>query len=492
MKFIYRNFVALLIILLVSSCAVGPDYKKPTNEALNIPSKWHATLPHNGSNLQMINWWGQFHDNTLTFFLESSLNYSPSVFQAIAKIQQAQANLRGSRSFLYPSVTGTGSASVNKNALQSFTIGSTTNNGSAGNIFTNNGLADGYSAGANASWEIDLFGATRRAIEGSQARYQASKQDWNDAKVSLASEVADVYVSTRECQNLLDTYREELKSRTSTAEVTALRVKAGFAALTDNNQAYGSLYQNNTTLEQQNGICEKFKNQLVALTGISHEVIESKLMESYGVIPLPEVATITTLPATIINQRPDVASAEFNLAAANADVGVAVANRYPQVSLTGSINVNAGQLYANQPTSWSLGPSISIPFTDGGYLRAQVSLNEAKYQEAFATYRSKVINAIQEVEDALVRIEAANKRVGAAEAAERNYEAYFNAFNKKYETGWTNLLDLETVRVTFLSSKETLAAAKLEQVQAWISLYKAVGGEWNKQTNSSKEPAKKS
>jgi NodT family efflux transporter outer membrane factor (OMF) lipoprotein len=360
------------------------------------------------------------------------------------------------------------------------TIVSTNTTGGTGDVFSNNGMTNGYSAGANMSWEIDLFGANRRAIEASEARYAASQQNWNDAKVSLAAQVADVYVSIRQCQNLLLTYQEENKSRLATQNITELRVNAGFSPRTDGNQASGSLYQNSSTLAQQRGVCEKYANQLVALSGVSHTQLEAKLSESFGYIPLPKEVSINALPAEIINQRPDVAAAERNLAAANADLSVAIANRYPQVSLTGSISANGGSLYAGQPTSWSLGPSISLPFTDGGYLRAQESLSSAKYEEALATYRSKIINAVQEVEDSLVRINAANQRVVAAEKAEQNYAAYFEGYNQKYNTGWANLLDLETVRVTLIGSKEKLASAKLEQVEAWIALYKAVGGEWNK------------
>lgn len=475
MKTFSRYILSLAILIYISGCAVGSDYVKPTPQQVNLPDKWHATLPHNGSNLQLIDWWGQFNDSTLTYLIESALQTNPSIFQAIAKIKQAQANLQGSRSFLFPSVTGIGSAEVDKN-----TIVSTNSTGGTGDVFSNNGMTNGYSAGANMSWEIDLFGANRRAIEASEARYAASQQNWNDAKVSLAAQVADVYVSIRECQNLLLTYQEENKSRIATKNITELRVNAGFSPRTDGNQASGSLYQNSSTLAQQRGVCEKYTNQLVALSGVSHTQLEAKLSESFGYIPLPKAVIINALPAEIINQRPDVAAAERNLAAANADLSVATANRYPQVSLTGSISANGGSLYAGQPTSWSLGPSISLPFTDGGYLRAQESLNAAKYEEAFATYRGKIINAVQEVEDSLVRINAANQRVVAAEQAEQNYAAYFEGYNQKYNTGWANLLDLETVRVTLLSSKEKLASAKLEQVEAWIALYKAVGGEWNK------------
>lgn len=480
---IMKKLLALLIrfyvlTIFLSSCAVGPDYTKPTNTELNIPAKWHTLTPHNGSNMQLINWWKQFNDPTLEILIESALQTNPSIYEALAKIQQAQANLSAYRSYLFPSITATGSASVSKNSMTSFSTGTTTSSGASGDIFSNNGLSDGASAGMNMSWEIDLFGANRRAIEASQARYLASKLDWNDARVTLAAQVADTYVSLRECQNLLITYREENKSRTATQHITQLRVNSGFAPRTDANQANGSLFQNNASLAQQQSVCGQYQNQLIAQSGIKYDEIQKYLMANYGVIPMPKTTVISLIPATIINQRPDVASAERSLAAANADLGVAIANRYPQITLTGTITANTGSLYAGQPTSWSLGPQITLPIMDGGYLRAQESLNYAKYKQAYATYRKKVINAVQEIENALVRINSANLRVSSAEAAEKNYQEYFDAYNQKYNSGWVNLLDLEVVRVTLLSSKETLAAARLEQVEAWIALYKAVGGGW--------------
>ncbi len=472
-----RSLLGLSIIF--TGCAVGPDYVKPNNTQLNIPSQWHGVIAHGGSNLQLINWWKQFNDPTLEILIESALETNPSIDSALAKIKQAQANLASSRSYLFPSLTADGSAAVAKNSTMSFSPGTTNSTGGSGDVFTNNGLSNGASIGANMSWELDLFGATRRSIEASQARYAASRLDWNDAKVTLAAQVADAYVSLRECQNLLQTYQEENKSRTATQNITQLRVNSGFAARTDANQANGSLFQNNASLAQQQAVCGQYENQLVALSGIDYKTLKKYLAESYGVIPLPKTTVIDLIPANILNQRPDVASAERSLAAANADLGVAIANRYPQVSLTGSIAANTGSLYSGQPTSWSLGPDITLPLVDGGYLKAQESLNFAKYQQALATYRSKIITAVREVEDALVRINAANLRVSAAETAEQNYQEYFDAYNQKYNLGWANLLDLEVVRVTLLSSKETLAAAKLEQVEAWIALYKAVGGSWS-------------
>lgn len=474
----YLNFLLTMLSTFLASCAVGPDYVKPSNTQLNIPAQWHGSIPHNGSNMQLINWWKQFDDPILEALIESAVQTNPSMYEALAKVKQAQANLQSSRSFLFPSLTATGSASVEKNSMMSFSQGTTTSNGGSGDIFTNNGLSNGASGGMNMSWEIDLFGANRRAIEASQARYIASRLDWNDARVTLVAQVADAYVSLRECQNLLQTYQEENKSRTATQHITQLRVNSGFAPRTDANQANGSLFQNNASLAQQQAICGKYENQLEALSGMDFNILKKYLAMNYGVIPLPKTTVINVVPANILNQRPDVASAERSLAAANADLDVAIANRYPQVTLTGSIAANTGSLYAGQPTSWSLGPNISVPLMDGGYLRAQESLSYAKYEQAFANYRKKIINAVQEVENALVRINAANLQVSSAQAAEKNYQEYFDAYNQKYNLGWANLLDLEVVRVTLLSSKETLAAAKLEQVEAWIALYKAVGGSW--------------
>ena len=480
-----KYFSLIICIVLIYGCAVGPNYTKPSKEQLIIPESWHGELPHGGTESQLIDWWGQFNDPYLPYLIKNALQTNPTIFIAIAKIKEAQAALQATRSFLYPTVTAIGNAGVTQNSMMSFSTGSTTGNGSAGNFFSSTGLSNGASGGANMSWELDLFGATRKSIEASLARYQATQLDWNDAKVSLAAQVADVYISVRECQNLLQIYQEESKSRQATQKITKIRVDTGFSAAMDNKQTLGSLYNNVAVLQKQQSICEQLVNQLTALTGINYKQLTNKLTINYGKIPSPTSILIVNIPANIINQRPDVASAEKSLSAANADIGVATANRYPQIFITGSITANAGSLYGGQSASWSLGPAVSIPITDGGYLKAQESISYAKYEEAYANYRNKVINAVKEVENALARVSLSSKQVLAAESSESNYQQYFTAYNTKYNTGWANLLELEVARINYLSSREILAAAKLEQAQAWIALYKSVGGDWNNESNNS-------
>lgn len=452
-----------------------------------MPPTWHATLPHGGNNLQMINWWSQFNDPTLIYFIESAISTNPSLAQSVAKIKQAQANVSAANSFFFPSITGNASGYVVNNSIPGAGGSSITSSGGATNPSTNDFIANttnastAYSAGANATWELDLFGAIARNTQLYQARLDASVANWNDARVSLVAQVADTYVSARACQSLLDIYQKQFNSRTATQGLTQKKVNVGFAPVADRRQGAGLVAQSLSDIEKQKSSCEQYNNTLVALTGITHNIIESKMAESYADIPLPKDTTIGAVPAEILSQRPDVSSAERSVAAAVASIDVAIANRYPSVSLTGSITANSGTLYAGQPNSWSFGPAISLPITDGGYLKAQVALARGQYDEAAATYKLKVLTAVKETENALVRINQAHKQVAAANAAVTNYQVYFDAMNKKYQIGWSNLLDLETVRINLVNYQGNLTNAKLEEVQAWVALYKAVGGEWKKQ-----------
>ncbi len=481
-----RTIFYLCYIAVTSSCAVGPDYKPQTNKELKIPNTWHATLPHNGSNLQMINWWGKFNDPILVSFIESAINTYPDLDQSIAKIKQAQANLRAARASFFPNITGVATGSIQNNTLGGISTSAGSGSGvpSYGTGVTQDffstatGGNTAYTAGANVSWEIDLFGAIASNTHAYQARLEASIANWNDARISLAAQVADAYVSARACQSMLDIYESQYNSRLSTQRLTELKVKTGFSPISDGKQGSGLAYQSLSNVEKQKSSCEQYYNTLVALTGQSHQEVESSMKLTYAFVPLPLDTAIESIPAQSISKRPDVSSAERSVAAALANVDVSVANRYPQLALNGSISANAGTLYSGVPNSWSFGPSLSLPITDGGYLRAQESLAYAQYDEAVAVYKSKVINAVKDVENALVRIDQAHKSEVAANDAVNNYQEYFNAMNKKYDIGWSNLLDLETVRINLVSYEQNLTNAKLEEVEAWIALYKAVGGDW--------------
>jgi NodT family efflux transporter outer membrane factor (OMF) lipoprotein len=199
-----------------------------------------------------------------------------------------------------------------------------------------------------------------------------------------------------------------------------------------------------------------------------------------GRIPAPPDAGAPEVPAQVLSQRPDVSSAECAVAGASADIGVAVASRLPSLTLAGSIGINAFRISGQSLTtkSWSFGPSVSLPVFDGGAGAARVETARARYDQALAGYRAKVRQAVQEVEDALVRLDAADRRLDAATVADAQYAKVLEAASARYRLGAGSLLQLEDVRRTTLSASQSLAAVQLERAQAWVALYKAVGGGW--------------
>ncbi len=219
---------------------------------------------------------------------------------------------------------------------------------------------------------------------------------------------------------------------------------------------------------------------IAQLTGIPSGELSSLLSAKGERVPVARAAQVTSLPAQAIEQRPDVATAERNLAAATAAVGVAEAERFPSLSLAGAISVNKSS-GATGFTGWSFGPQLSLPIFNGGALEAEEDRTRAAVTEAAATYRETVRSAVKEVEDALARLDAVSKRLIQAKESVARYQDYLAATEASYNAGSVSLLDLEEVRRSVFSAEETQVGAMQEQAQAWIALYKAVGGGWNRQ-----------
>lgn len=474
------RFTPLVLALLLAGCAVGPDYHTPPLSGTEAPQGWHATLPHHGSRMALARWWEQFHDPVLTQLVEHADATSQTIAQAVGRVREARASVSTSQAALFPQLKGSGSA--------------TRQGGFGGSQF---GGVGGLSAGAlnptlglgtittlaaqvDASWEIDLFGGKRRSLEGADARLTASEADWHDARVSLAAEVANTYLQQRECEALVNIGAATLSSRQETLQLTERKFHAGFVAPADFAQAQATVGDAVNALEGQRAQCAQGIDKLVTLTGIDQDALNGLLSKDSAQIPAPPDAGVPDVPAQVLSQRPDVSSAERAVAGASADIGVAVASRLPSITLAGSIGINSYRLGGQSLTSksWSFGPSVSLPIFDGGTGAARVETARARYDQALASYRGKVRQAVQEVEDALVRLDASDRRVDAATMADAQYAKVLEASNARYRLGAGSLLQLEDVRRTALQASQSLAAVKLERAQAWVALYKAVGGGW--------------
>jgi NodT family efflux transporter outer membrane factor (OMF) lipoprotein len=454
-----RAMALLALGVMLAGCAAGPEYHPPTP---SVAATWQAVVPHDGSVGAMVDWWRQFDDPVLGRLIVQAEADSPSLDKAWTKIEKARATLTTTRADGLPSLSGSGSLS---RARQQTTEGSAPV------------LATSRSADLDASWELDLFGKVRRNAQAAQARIDARVDDWHDARVSLAAEVADTYVQYRACGLLAQAYERELASMTETEKATAVSVRAGFTAPSDGALARASLASTTSTLLSQRAECELLVKSLVNLTGFDEAALRALMAHAGAQVPQPAALAVPSVPAQALRQRPDLAASERELAASSAEIGAAVADLYPSLSLTGSITVSASNL-ASSVTTWSLGPSLSIPIFDAGKRRAAVDSAQASYRSALADYRQSVRDAVKEIEQALVRLDSTARRADQAGQAAQEYRRYFEATEVNWRAGGASLLTLEEARRSALSAQVDEIALQRNRVQYWIALYKALGGGW--------------
>lgn len=454
-----RAGLALLCVALSGCAAVGPTYQAPATERLSVPSQWQAALPHAGNAQQLLTWWDRFNDPTLTRLLQAAEASNPSLQKASANIASARANTTTSRASGQPALSGSASASRNNTP------------GNAQSTAT---------GGLDASWELDLFGSVRRAAESADALLQARQADWHDARVSLAAEVATDYVTYRACQLTLLASQADARSSQTTADITRRSLQAGMTARADAALADASAASASATAIAQQAECDVTVKALVALTGLAEPALRQQLDSQPAQLPTPTGFQVNTLPVDLLSQRPDLVSTERALATASAQIGVAEADRYPRLSLLGSLS--ATRTDGVNTTPWSFGPSLSLPLLNGGAKRAAVDSAQAAYDLALANYQQAVRTAVQEVEQSLVRQMSAVRRTADVQRSATGYRSYANAVEANWRAGGDSLLNLESARRNAIAAEQSLITVQRDQLLYGIALYKAVGGGWTVST----------
>ena len=466
-----------VLTLALAGCAVGPDYRRPD---VPVPTNWQATQAQVGTastpNSQA-NWWSQFKDPVLTSLQDAAERDNPTLTQAVAAIDKARATATSARAAGLPSLSASGS--VKRSGTKQADV-STSNQGSP--ITTRSG-------GLDASWELDLFGSVRRSVESANALLDARQADWQDARVSLAAEVATDYVDYRACQLKQKAYEDEATSQQETARLTSIAVKAGFTAKADGQLADASHASAKATAIAQQSECDVLVKTLVSLTGLEEPTLRQQLGQGGQVLPLPAALAVSSVPAQLLSQRPDIVVKERELASYSAKIGVAEAARYPSLSLSGAITATAVAGLSTVP--WSFGPALSLPVFDGGSSAANVKSAQADYDSALASYKQSVRDAVKEVEQALVRIDSATKRESEVRASAEGYRAYYKATEINWHAGGVSLLDLETARRQAISAELSLIELQQNRVDYWIALYKALGGGWRSENTSADTVAAK-
>jgi len=500
-----KRLIPLLLSMLAGACSVGPNFTPPDAKA---PDNWHdlqrvqnppddMRFPH-ASVPSLVDtnadpdprWWRQFNDATLDSLIDRAATGNLDLQSAVLRIAAAreQAVVSGAQGL--PQLSANASYKREqlglKGLLQSQGVFDKTNAlGPNGASVTNalnsaTGPVSLFQDGFDASWELDLFGRVRRSVESANAQTESEIESRNDALVSLEAEVAQTYSQLRGAQLLKQITLAEIDSEQQILDLTREQARVGLTSQSDVESATAQVGSLQAQLPQFDAQIAQSMNGLAVLTGSPPGALDEELEAPGAVPPVPPSVPIG-LPSTLARRRPDIRHAESDLHAATAEIGVAVAQMYPDVSLTGTVGTRATQAkYLAHWSSlfWTVGPSISLPIFEGGALRANVRIAKAQAGEAALQYRSTVLKALQDVDNALVSYRTDQDR---REALTRTVEANrisLQLATDSYRKGLVSFVTVLDAERQLAQTRQQLAQSTVSVTTDLIAVYKALGGGW--------------
>lgn len=466
-----RLLAPMITAVLLAGCVVGPDYQTPI---LAMPASWSGQKPTKPVQpAQLSKWWQRLRDPELNTLVEEAVAGNLDVATAKAKIREARASYRQSAGTLLPSVDGSGSATRNKSA-------ETTSGSDA--------TYSEYQAGFDASWELDLFGANRRGVEAARYGLDASQEELRSTLLTLIGDVASYYTQARGYQARIALARRSAASQRQTAELTRTMAQAGTATAADVAKAMGQAASTEAAVPTLEASYAQAVHRLAVLAGRPPASLSERL-KRVAPIPAPRLPMPTGIPADLLLSRPDLRMAEGQYAQYTAKIGQAEAARYPSVSLTGDISTAAlklGDLGKNSSIGWSFGPTLSVPVFNAGQLQAAVEVAKAQRDQYFIAYRSSVLTALEDVENALVLLSQERIRIAKLASSAKSYGDAARLEGTLYKAGETSLLDVLDAQRSLYSAEDSLLQSRVLLATNYIALNKALGGGWDGTVDSAK------
>jgi NodT family efflux transporter outer membrane factor (OMF) lipoprotein len=467
------TILSVLLITVVSGClSVGPDYVRPDT---TVNKDWNTKLKSDSDKKETVTdnlavWWNALGDPKLASLIERAEKDNLDLKKAQAKIREARARRGVAKAGFFPTLNATGSAKRSKGSEDSG--GSTTN--------------DLYAAGFDASWELDIFGGVRRSVEATQANLEANREDLHDVLVSLLAEVATNYVDVRTYQARLAVAEANLKSQEETHQLTVWLYQAGLSDDLAVQQARYNLENTRSNIPTLRTGLEEAMNRIAVLLGEQPGKIHKELTKRQH-IPVTPLNIAVGVASDVLRRRPDIRKAERNLASQTATVGVAVADLYPKFTLSGSIGLEAlstGNLFLSGSRTYGFGPNITIPIFAGGSIRQNIEVQSALQEQYLIAYETTILNALEEVENALTAYaEEQHRKETLTDAATAAKQAAELAKNK-YQSGLIAFSDVLDAERSLLSFEDELAKSEGTVTTNLISLYKALGGGWESAANN--------
>ncbi len=467
-----KHLYFILLIVLFTGCTVGPDYHTPTEQ---LPSHYKATGKQYSSAVDNINWWNSLGDPLLVKLINQAVGGDNlDIQKAQATVRQARAALGVTSADLYPQLDANGKISRDHLSGNSEIIGSFPP-GVIPLYYTD------YQFGFDASWELDFFGYTRRSIEASKARLESDIENQNDVEITTAAEVARNYIQYRIDQQRILITKHTIASYVETAKLVNIQLEAGLATVADLHRVESEVLSAQASLPSLEAEAQATLNALAVMVGEYPETLSEQL-NIPAPIPVINPKNISVgLPSDLLQQRPDVRSAERQLAAATADIGVATANEYPRFELVGDLGsdtVFPGTFTHAASRYWSIAPKVVIPLFQGGRLRGEVKENEAARDVALANYKKSILQALADVETAMVRYDNEQLREKNLRASYEKEQSVAKLIKIQYVDGQASLIDVLDVERQVNQLNDEYAQSLGQVSINLVSLYKSLGGAW--------------
>lgn len=475
------------LALLLAGCTVGPNFVKPK---AHVPAHWSGTAMRNAtagashvsaSEPSTVAWWSSFHDPLLTSLVRQSAAQNLSVREAVLRVREAEAQTQMLSGALWPSLSG--NASWNRQR-----VSTNTPNGA---IFGLSQVFPGlpptivnpyneYQVGLAASWGLDLFGGTRRAIEAANAEIHAAVYNARGVMLTMVGGVAQAYIELRGAQLRKAILQRTLATQRGLLQLTQDRYSAGLTSDLDVQNAATELNTTRARLPLVDQQITVDVNQLSDLMARPPEALRTELARARPVPPVPPVVPIG-LPSDLLRRRPDILAAQANLHAATAKIGVAISEFFPRLTLTaagGYQSEGLSQLIAAASHFATFGPALELPIFQGGRIRATVKLRRLQAKQAGVAYARTVLKALNQVEDALAAYGADQRERVSLQAAVNASRNALDLARERYTSGIANFIDVLDAERSEEQSQLSLANATTAVSLDLVRLYQALGGGW--------------
>ena len=461
MKPIVKLCVFALASVVLSGCVLGPDYQRPDSsvpvEFRHTPG-WKVAQPSELSS--SVSWWSLYQDASLADLLKQLETSNQNLRAAEAAWREARALVGGSRSALYPKATGQ--------------LG-TSRTGNDQGVNKSNEVALGL------SWQLDIWGQVRRQVEASEANAQASAAEWAGVRLSQQSELVQNYLQLRVIDEQMRLLDATVKAYQRSLQLTENRYKAGVVTRADVSQALTQLKNTQAQRLDLDWQRARYEHAIALLVGSTPNAVQVARVETLPQLPVLPM----DVPSALLERRPDIAAAERQVMAANAEIGVAETAYFPDLTLSASGGYRGSNLadWISMPNRfWSIGPQFAMTLFDAGLRRSKVEQAEARYDQQVARYRQTTLQAIGEVEDALVQLNVLAEEIVVQREALAASQDSLRLTENQYQAGMVDYLAVTSAQTIALNSERTLLNLLGTQLTASVQLISALGGGWQMET----------